>query len=268
IKNLLFCRDKNYLQNFYDLQRDHRPHLKNKGENPLAAKLKEMQAFFGLQVTGKPDIETLEIMKKPRCGIPDIGQYVFTAGNPKWKRNNLTYRILNYTPKMRRADVDEAIRKALSVWSNVTPLTFRKVVDKEADIMISFAYRDHRDNSPFDGPNGQLAHAFQPGEGIGGDVHLDEEEAWTKDGRGYNLFIVIAHELGHSLGLSHSNDPGALMYPTYSYTDPSEFLLPQDDIDGIQAIYGKEKYFYLTFLTGRLVNSNRNIFKNFLFHQM
>lgn len=57
------------------------------------------------------------------------------------------------------------------------------------------------------------------------------------------MFIVIAHELGHSLGLSHSNDPGALMYPTYSYTDPNEFLLPQDDIDGIQAIYGKKKIF-------------------------
>ncbi|XP_009997677.1 PREDICTED: interstitial collagenase-like [Chaetura pelagica] len=228
-----------YLQNFYNLQRDHQPHLRNKGENPLAAKLKEMQAFFGLQVTGKPDLRTLEIMKKPRCGIPDIGEYVFTKGNPKWKSNHLTYRILNYTPKMRQADTEEAIKKALSVWSKVTPLTFRRVEDEEADIVISFAYRDHRDNSPFDGPNGQLAHAFQPGEGIGGDVHLDEEEAWTKDGRGYNLFIVVAHELGHSLGLSHSTDPGALMYPAYSYTDPNEFLLPQDDIDGIQAIYGK-----------------------------
>lgn len=46
---------------------------------------------------------------------------------------------------MRRADVDEAIQKALSVWSNVTPLTFQKVEDKEADIMISFAYRGNID---------------------------------------------------------------------------------------------------------------------------
>lgn len=53
---------------------------------------------------------------------------------------------MNYTPKMRRADVDEAVRKALSVWSNVTPLTFRRVEDKEADIMISFAYRGNSDN--------------------------------------------------------------------------------------------------------------------------
>lgn len=228
-----------YLQNFYNLQKDHRPHLRQGGKNHLAEKLKEMQEFFGLQVTGKPDRDTLEMMNKPRCGVPDVEQYVFTPGNPKWKKNNLTYRIVNYTTKMRQTDVDEAIQKALKVWSSVTPLTFQKTEDKIADIMISFAYRDHNDNSPFDGPNGLLAHAFQPGEGLGGDVHLDEEETWTKDGRGYNLFIVVAHELGHSLGLSHSNDPGALMYPNYAYTDPKEFLLPQDDIDGIQAIYGQ-----------------------------
>lgn len=47
---------------------------------------------------------------------------------------------------MRRADVDEAVRRALSVWSSVTPLTFQRLEDKEADIMISFAYRGNDDN--------------------------------------------------------------------------------------------------------------------------
>lgn len=50
---------------------------------------------------------------------------------------------------MRRADVDEAIRKALNVWSNVTPLTFQRVEDKVADIMISFAYRGNNDNAAY-----------------------------------------------------------------------------------------------------------------------
>lgn len=35
------------------------------------------------------------------------------------------------------------------------------------------------------------------------------------------------------------------MYPNYAYTDPKEFLLPQDDIDGIQAIYGKKQIFFV-----------------------
>lgn len=56
---------------------------------------------------------------------------------------------------------------------------------------------------------------------------------------GYNLFLVAAHEFGHSLGLAHSTDPGALMYPNYAFRDPSTYTLPQDDINGIQAIYGE-----------------------------
>lgn len=55
---------------------------------------------------------------------------------------------------------------------------------------------------------------------------------------GYNLFLVAAHEFGHSLGLDHSNVPGALMYPTYSYTDPDTYILPRDDVNRIQAVYG------------------------------
>lgn len=59
---------------------------------------------------------------------------------------------------------------------------------------------------------------------------------------GYILFMVAAHEFGHSLGLSHSDDPGALMYPLYSYRNPDTFVLPQDDVKGIQHLYGKDLF--------------------------
>lgn len=62
---------------------------------------------------------------------------------------------------------------------------------------------------------------------------------------GYNLFLVAAHELGHSLGLGHSNVFGALMYPIYMAKDTRNFRLPQDDIDGIQALYGKQEVSFL-----------------------
>lgn len=53
-----------------------------------------------------------------------------------------------------------------------------------------------------------------------------------------NLFLVAAHEFGHSLGLEHSNVPGALMFPTYSYVNPKTFNLPYDDKRRIQRLYG------------------------------
>ncbi|XP_006833837.1 PREDICTED: interstitial collagenase [Chrysochloris asiatica] len=225
-----------YLENYYNLNNDG-DQIERQRKNGLPVeKLKQMQEFFGLKVTGKPDAETLKVMKQPRCGVPDVARFVLTEGHPRWETTHLTYRIENYTPDLPRSEVDNAIQKAFQLWSNVSPLKFTKVFEGQADIMISFVRGDHRDNSPFDGPGGNLAHAFQPGPHIGGDAHFDEDETWTNNFRDYNLYRVAAHELGHSLGLSHSTDIGALMYPNYIFS--GDVQLSQDDINGIQTIYG------------------------------
>uniref|UniRef100_A0A673MX60 Collagenase 3-like n=1 Tax=Sinocyclocheilus rhinocerous TaxID=307959 RepID=A0A673MX60_9TELE len=208
----------------------------------LTEKMKEMQKFFGFKVTGKLDKETMEMMKKPRCGVPDVAAYSTFEGKPKWQTNKLWcfYRILNYTPDMSVAEVDTSMEKALQVWAKVTPLKFTRIYSGTADIMISFGTRYHGDAYPFDGPQGTLAHAFAPSLAIGGDAHFDDDEFFTfRSSKGFVLFLVAAHEFGHSLGLSHSNVRGALMFPTYSFTDPNHFSLPSDDIRGIQSLYGK-----------------------------
>ncbi|KAL2096444.1 hypothetical protein ACEWY4_008592 [Coilia grayii] len=200
-------------------------------------KVREMQAFFGLKATGNLDSNTLDIMKQPRCGVPDVGEYNLFPRNLKWDKKELTYRIVNYTPDLLKETVDKQLSKALKVWSGVTPLTFRKIKEGTADIMIQFGRLEHGDFNPFDGANGLLAHAYPPGPGIGGDTHFDEDELWTQDSHEYNLFRVAVHEFGHALGLAHSSDPGALMYPIYSYTEG--YPLSEDDVDGIQFLYGK-----------------------------
>ncbi|XP_009083000.1 PREDICTED: stromelysin-1-like [Acanthisitta chloris] len=234
---------KKYLENFYDFKEEKGSLLKAKNLNRMADKIREMQSFFGLEVTGELNHKTLDMMKQPRCGIPDIRSYSTFPHSPRWKKEDVTYRILNYTPDMLQADVDEAIAKAFQLWSSVTPLRFTRLYSGQADIMISFAAGFHGDFYSFDGPGGTLAHAYPPNSGIGGDAHFDEDENWTKFTTygGFNLFLVAAHELGHSLGLGHSNVFGALMYPIYMAKDTRDFQLHQDDIGGIQALYGSPR---------------------------
>uniref|UniRef100_A0A8C3M5N7 Uncharacterized protein n=1 Tax=Geospiza parvula TaxID=87175 RepID=A0A8C3M5N7_GEOPR len=158
-------------------------------------RIKEMQKFFHLTVTGKLDTETEEMMTMPRCGMPDTGESNI-CWNSKMGKDTFTLQVSDVS-------VDDAVRRALMVWSDVTPLQFRKVDTGLADIEIRFA--QHGDGSPFDGRGRVLAHAFLPGKSY------------------INLFLVAPHEFGHSLGLTHSNVHGDLMYAYYSYQNPKTF---------------------------------------------
>ena len=76
----------------------------------------------------------------------------------------MTYKIVNYTPKLTSKQVDDTLKKSLDMWSTVSQIKFERVTDAktEADIMIKFVSGYHGDSRPADGPGKELAHAFFP----------------------------------------------------------------------------------------------------------
>merc|ERR1719242_1759453 len=153
----------------------------------------------------------------------------------RWRVDELTYRIDKYSTKLPKATVDKIIREAFDLWEEVTNLKFTEKKSGKVHIQIRFEKGAHGDDAEFDGPGGYRAHAFFPG--YGGDAHFDDDENWTVDSSGTQLLLIAAHELGHALGLGHSNDPNALMPPSHK-----EWKGPvkpnKDDIQAIQALYG------------------------------
>ncbi|XP_028907089.1 matrix metalloproteinase-26-like isoform X2 [Ornithorhynchus anatinus] len=104
----------------------------------LEEQMKFLQRFFHMSITGRLDAEMLGLLKQPRCGVPDMAEYSYFPGSPKWNKNLLTYRILNYPPGLSKRTVGAVIDRALSVWSDVTPLMFQRIDDQEADMDIAF----------------------------------------------------------------------------------------------------------------------------------
>uniref|UniRef100_A0A3B5RE38 Matrix metalloproteinase-18-like n=1 Tax=Xiphophorus maculatus TaxID=8083 RepID=A0A3B5RE38_XIPMA len=194
-------------------------------------KVKKMQRFFGLSPDGKLSEETLTVMKKPRCGLSDVEPH---EGAVRWRKRTISYRIAGENLPFPASRTHKAIRRALKLWSSVSLIKFRRRAAKEADVGIAFVSGDHGDGFPFSGKGGALAHAFLPGLGIGGDnlaVHS------------CCLPVVAAHEFGHALGLSHSPDPGSIMYPAYNFAPSLE--LSFDDVKRIQHLYGENPNFHL-----------------------
>lgn len=208
----------------------------NNIEDIIAAVIK-LHKIAGFDSSGIINGKTMSIMELPRCSMQDNVVEEATS-LPKWASNNLTYYIGSRDSDMPKEKWDECFRLAFSYWSEITPLVFNQTNSQsEANLIINTGRGRQND---FDGPSGTLAYfELPPYANYKGQLKgmWDADELWTIDGNGILLVNVACHEIGHALGLNHSNISSALMAPYYN----RNIAKPQsnDDIPRMQARYGK-----------------------------
>ena len=215
-------------------------------------KLKE---FFNLPLNTGSNIDEniLELIKKDRCGMPDISREF----NIRSKWHNVKHLKWHwyYHKKVNKLILD-VTRRAFKIWEKHANITFSESTTGY-NILISFGSDQHLNHLSatkcgysFDKKGGVLAHAYFPSKfDIVKEIHIDEDENWSFDLENVpqdatSLLAVLTHEIGHVLGLDHSSQENSIMNPFYSYSNDgnlSDYDLNEDDILGIQSLYGKRE---------------------------
>ncbi|KAK1430382.1 hypothetical protein QVD17_13073 [Tagetes erecta] len=213
-------------------------------DEELEVAIKSYQVYYHLNATGILDSLTVSMMVMPRCGFPDkethqrgdiVSHYSLFPSRSKWPygKRHLTYGFGSSFPTR----FMPPIRRALRRWAIASRyFTFSKAATREsADIKISFARGAHRDVAPFDGRGGVMAHAFAP---TNGRLHFDVDDRWSVGAvpYAYDIETVALHEIGHILGLGHSQYRNAIMWATIGAGESKGLTL--DDIRGLRALYG------------------------------
>ncbi len=199
-------------------------------------------------VYGAPERMTSKDLSRVCAGamtpIGPVAEFA-TNGNgwdgPGLGSASLLYHFVNGTPDVTGEEAE--VEAALDLWAKYAAITWSETVvpNMLRSVDISWASGNHGDgvSSAFDGTGGVAAHCFLPDPPVAdpraGDLHFDEAESW-RIGSDLDIFSIALHEIGHGLGLLHSDVDSVVMAPIH-FGPVSD--LRQDDIDGIRSLYAK-----------------------------
>ncbi|KAF7135930.1 hypothetical protein RHSIM_Rhsim08G0059400 [Rhododendron simsii] len=171
-----------------------------------------------------------------------ISHYAFFNGNLKWPptQYQLTYGLPPGTP----SNAISAVARAFSTWASQTPFTFSHNQDfASADLQIGFYSGEHGTGHHSTGKTGSWPMPFPPlmvsltttGTRLRVRIIWRLWPCMNPVAGSYHLETMALHEIGHLLGLGHSNVQDAIMFPRIP---PATIKgLGDDDIRGIKTLY-------------------------------
>ena len=174
----------------------------------------------------------------------------------KWDKPIVTYAMIRGTEDLPEDSMEiVAMNLAMTTWDFEIPLTLQVVKKNEnPDITLEFSDSDHDDYFR-DSPS-VLAYAYYPKTSLAGVIKFNDDYLWSLDGqpvpapydttgrtkfKTYNMIHTLIHEIGHSLGLTHSENTqysNTVMYPFYN----GQVDLDEYDIERIVAKYGSRQW--------------------------